>query len=73
MTTTFPVQLVNARVAAQHLGVTTTWLARDRRGPKLIPFVRMGNGPKAPVRYDLARCAAVLQQRERGGVDAVAA
>ena len=62
------IQLVDQDTAAKALGLSRTWLERDRRGAKLLPYVKLGlPGSRSAVRYDLARCVAVLAQLEQGG------
>lgn len=57
-----PNQLLTTRQASQFLGVSASFLERDRWAGAKIPFVRVG---KRAVRYQLSDLEAFVSQRVR--------
>ena len=55
--------VVDEHAAAAALDVSVSWLQKDRRMKKLIPFYRMGGLNK----YNLERARAALAALEEGG------
>ena len=59
---------VSEHIAARRLGVSLDMLRRDRRTGKLgIPFIKIGEGKRGLVRYDLADLERWVSQRKRVG------
>ena len=58
----YPNQLLTTRQASQFLGVSASFLERDRWAGAKIPFVRVG---KRAVRYQLSDLEAFVSQRVR--------
>jgi len=59
---------VSEHVAARRLGVSLDVLRRDRRSGKLgIPFIKIGEGKRGLVRYDLADLERWVAERKRVG------
>jgi hypothetical protein len=57
---------VDEHVAAARLGISLSALRYDRRAGKLgIPFIKMGEGKRGLVRYDLADLDAWVASRKR--------
>lgn len=65
------IQLVDQKVAARHLGVSLSFLERDRRTAKTLPFIKLPGARS--VRYDLERVREALRVHEQGGLSAGAA
>jgi hypothetical protein len=57
---------VDEKTAAAALGISVSWLQKDRMGRRIVPFYKMG----ATVRYNLDRVREALSAVERGGVPA---
>ncbi len=55
--------VVDEHVAAEALGVSVSWLRKDRYGKRVIPHCKMGGF----VKYDLGRVREALIEVERGG------
>src|SRR5215472_15289187 len=59
---------VSEHVASARLGVSLDVLRRDRRTGKLgIPFIKIGEGKRGLVRYDLADLERWVAERKRVG------
>jgi hypothetical protein len=59
---------VPERIAASRLGVSLDVLRRDRRTGKLgIPFIKIGEGKRGLVRYDLADLERWVAEKKRVG------
>lgn len=58
-----PFELIDEDACARAIGMSASWLAKDRRGKRLIPFYRVGGA----VRYDPARVREALAAQEHGG------
>ncbi len=56
-------EFVDDSTAAPALGVSVSWLRKDRLGRRLIPFVRMGGA----VRYHLPTIRDALLAHAEGG------
>lgn len=56
--------LVDETAAAKQLGVTVSFLRKDRSKRRTIPFLKLGG---KLVRYDIDRVRAALTQFEQGG------
>jgi hypothetical protein len=56
-------QLVDEHAVARALGKSVSWVRKDRRGKRIIPFIPLGGS----IRYDLERIFAVLAGMEEGG------
>ena len=54
--------LVNEFVAAAHVDLTVHYMRKDRRGARIFPFVKLGNGKKAPVRYRISDLDAAVER-----------
>src|SRR5215468_3500261 len=59
---------VSEHVAARRLGVSLNMLRRDRRtGKRGIPFIKIGEGKRGLVRYDLADLERWVEEKKRVG------
>jgi hypothetical protein len=59
---------VSEHIAARRLGVSVDMLRRDRRTGKLgIPFIKLGEGKRGLVRYDLADLEKFIESQKRVG------
>src|SRR5215472_3218905 len=59
---------VSEHIAARRLGVSLDMLRRDRRTGKLgIPFIKIGEGKRGLVRYDLADLERWVAEKKRVG------
>jgi len=58
-----PERLLTDDELAPLLGVTVSWLRKDRITRQQIPYVKLGDLP----RYSLSRVLEALRQGERGG------
>jgi len=59
---------VSEHIAARRLGVSLDMLRRDRRTGKLgIPFIKIGEGKRGRVRYDLADLERWVAEKKRVG------
>src|SRR5215831_2964955 len=59
---------VSEHIAARRLGVSLDMLRRDRRTGQLgIPFIKIGEGKRRLVRYDLADLERWVAERKRVG------
>jgi hypothetical protein len=59
---------VSEHVAARRLGVSLDMLRRDRRTGKLgIPFIKIGEGKRGLVRYDLTDLDRWVEEKKRVG------
>src|SRR5215471_5915822 len=59
---------VSEHVAARRLGVSLNMLRRDRRtGKRGIPFIKIGEGKRGLVRYDLADLERWVEEKKRIG------
>ena len=59
---------VSEHIAARRLGVSLDMLRRDRRTGKLgIPFIKLGEGKRGLVRYDLADLERWVEEKKRVG------
>jgi len=57
---------VSEHIAARRLGVSLDMLRRDRRTGKLgIPFIKIGEGKRGLVRYDLADLERWVEEKKR--------
>src|SRR5215831_12063891 len=57
---------VSEHIAARRLGVSLDMLRRDRRTGKLgIPFIKIGEGKRGLVRYDLADLERWVAEKKR--------
>lgn len=55
--------VVDEKAAAEKLGLSVSWLQKDRQKKKLIPFFRLGGS----VRYNLERVLEAMAALEEGG------
>lgn len=55
--------LVDEHAAARAIGLSVSWLRKDRRNKRLIPFARLGGA----VRYDMERVREAVHRLEEGG------
>jgi hypothetical protein len=62
---TTPSRLVKDKVLAPMIGVSVSWLQKDRIGAKLIPFVRLGD----LCLYDVDDAFAAIKARSVGGAN----
>lgn len=60
-------EFVDDRTAAPALGVSVSWLRKDRLGKRLVPFVRIGGS----VRYHLPTVREALLALAEGGAPAM--
>jgi len=58
-----PIVAVDEHACAQAIGMSVSWLRKDRRTKRLIPFSRLGGA----IRYDLDRVREALADLEEGG------
>lgn len=54
---------VDERACAAAIGMSLTWLRRDRRTKRLIPYARLGGS----IRYNLDRVRDAIARLEEGG------
>jgi hypothetical protein len=60
---------VSERIVAARLGVSVDTVRRDRRDGRLggIPFMKLGEGRRGLIRYDLAELEKFVEARKRAG------
>ena len=57
--------LIKSTEAAAYLGLNAQWLAQARMKGTSPPYIKFGDAPNAPVRYDLEELDNWLNQRAR--------
>ncbi|MBU5635502.1 helix-turn-helix domain-containing protein [Geomonas sp. Red69] len=58
-------KLLNEKEVAEQIGMSVHWLRRMRITGGGIPFLKMGNGAKAGVRYEVDAVEAFKRSRVR--------
>lgn len=48
-------------------GLSLSWIQKDRHRRRLLPYIRVGQGTRAPIRYHLGRVMDALGDLEEGG------
>lgn len=48
-------------------GLSLSWIQKDRHRHRLLPYIRVGQGTRAPIRYHLGRVLEALGTLEEGG------
>jgi hypothetical protein len=60
------VGLVGAKDVAEGLGVSTAWVYENARK---LGAIKLGDGPKARLRFDLERARQVIEDRQRAAIE----
>lgn len=58
-----PQRLVDEFACADVIGMSVDFLRKDRRGKKIVPFIKLNSA----VRYDLDAVRAAMRARQEGG------